>query len=317
MIFAKLDVCFWRHKKFRRAGAAACGYYAAALAYLREDETRDVVLEADDIGQILNVGEREAAKLLERLVDVGLFERVEGGYLLLRYAEKNETRDAIEARRAATRERVGEWRKTRRNSVHVAPLSDAGNALHNDDCNALHADEQPSAVTRIKTDQSNVCVPGSDSLSVSGSDPEGVQGEPEPFTPSTPEPEPPPPHAPRLRSVPLRANDTATAPPDDIPIDADLRGRCVMAGYPEPTKAHVAAMLARARSRGLTSYDWPNEVVLWMARERQFGRSGPAPETDAKRAHTMSPAVKRPKAEPEQVPAPDGWAAQLDAIGGG
>ena len=41
MIYAKLDVCFWRHKKFRRAGVAASGYWAAALAYLREDDSDD------------------------------------------------------------------------------------------------------------------------------------------------------------------------------------------------------------------------------------------------------------------------------------
>jgi hypothetical protein len=166
MIFAKLDVCFWRHKKFKRAGAAACGYYAAALAYLREDETRDGILDADVVGQLLDLGEREALKLTEKLVEVGLFERCEGGYQLLRYAEKNETRDQIDTRRAATKARVDLHRQARRGTAFV---EDHG---PDSSCNALHPSSQGTGVTRYTTVTGGVLRTGSGSgsLSLSGSD---------------------------------------------------------------------------------------------------------------------------------------------------
>jgi len=129
VIFAKLDVCFWRHKKFMRAGAAACGYYAAALTYLREDETTDGVLEDDVLGQVLGVGTRTARKHCERLEAVGLFTRVARGYALNGYADKNETKEQIDSRREATRAKLATWRKrnqvTNRNvtGVEAAPVT--------------------------------------------------------------------------------------------------------------------------------------------------------------------------------------------------
>jgi hypothetical protein len=123
MIFAKLDVLFWRHKKFVRAGPEAAGYWAAALAYLREDSSEDGVLSKDVIGQLLGLGVPHATKLCKRLCEVGLFESNDRGYELLGYAEKNETRKEIDARRAIARERKAAWRLAhhKNNVAHVPP----------------------------------------------------------------------------------------------------------------------------------------------------------------------------------------------------
>ncbi len=110
MIYAKLDVCFWRHKKFRRAGVAASGYWAAALAYLREDDSDDGFLPSDVVGQLLGVTEAEGQELCRKLVEVGLFQACDGGYLLLGYTTKNESRSQIEARKAANARKVAAWR---------------------------------------------------------------------------------------------------------------------------------------------------------------------------------------------------------------
>lgn len=155
MIFAKLDVDMWGHEKFVAAGPAAVGYWAAALAYLRQHTSSDGYLAPHVLGLLLGLGEREARKLCERLVASGLFGRQDRGYVLLRYAAKNETREQIEARRSETRARVAAHRNSRRNGV----TSDHGNADCNASCNTVQAG----------------AVPGSGSHSGSGSDP----GEPE------------------------------------------------------------------------------------------------------------------------------------------
>lgn len=160
MIFAKLDVCFWRHKKFKRAGVAACGFYAAALAYLRDEESPDGILDHDMAGDLLGVGSREAKKLASKLVDVGLFEPHVRGYYLVRYAEKNETREQIDARRTATRERQATFREKRARTNGVT------NLVHADEHNALLTGSQRALVTGS----------GSDSRSGSSS---GSLGEPE------------------------------------------------------------------------------------------------------------------------------------------
>ena len=110
MIYAKLDVCFWRHKKFRRAGVAAAGYWVAALAYLREDDSDDGFLPADVVGQLLGVTEAEGQAFCQVLVRVGLFQARDDGYLLVGYTTKNESRTQIEARKAANARKVASWR---------------------------------------------------------------------------------------------------------------------------------------------------------------------------------------------------------------
>jgi hypothetical protein len=127
MIFAKLDVCFWRHKKFVRAGLEASCYFAAALAYLREDESTTGLLESDVMGLLHGVGEKKARMLCERLVEVDLFARHDRGYVLLGYATKNETKEQIVARRAENATRMAIWRAANGKGVR----SKAGHGVTN------------------------------------------------------------------------------------------------------------------------------------------------------------------------------------------
>lgn len=106
VIFAKLGVCFWSDKKFVRAGLDASGYWAAVLAWLRDDETADAIIPFDMVGAPQLVGDKKGREMCERLVKVELFARRENGYELLRYADSgNELKPEIEARKKADRER--------------------------------------------------------------------------------------------------------------------------------------------------------------------------------------------------------------------
>lgn len=154
MIFAKLDVQFDIHPKFcnavTRGYMEACAYWCAVLTYLRRNDSEDGIMALHEIGYPLHVGHERAAKFCEQLVEVGLFERKEGGYLLLRYADKNELREDIETRRAKTRKRVAK---------HRAKL--AGNGV-------THGVTSPVTETNV-TPSRAVFVPDSDSDSGSDS----------------------------------------------------------------------------------------------------------------------------------------------------
>jgi hypothetical protein len=110
MIFAKLYVDVYTHPKFIKAGFEASGYWMHALAYLRHQESSDGFLSEETITVPLAARKAQCKRLCEELVSAGLFRKVEGGYVLLRYAERNETKAEILSARAAARERKSKSR---------------------------------------------------------------------------------------------------------------------------------------------------------------------------------------------------------------
>jgi hypothetical protein len=127
MLFAKIDVCFWRHPKFIEAGLEACGYWAGCLTWLRENDSPDGIVPDSLLGHILDVGSKKASQICTKLVVVGLFEREANGYHLLRYEDKNETKEEIEARKERSRERSSKWRAAK--AISVPPPADGDASL--------------------------------------------------------------------------------------------------------------------------------------------------------------------------------------------
>lgn len=151
MIFAKVNVDLPTHERFLRIPrgtlrGAALGVWTAATCWTRDREQ-------DGFCPLEHLEQFGGPKVVDSLVDVGLFElgAKDGvpGAFVLKYADHNETKQAIQARREATRERVAEHRRNSpRNAVTAAVTSPV-----------------PIAV-----------VPGSDSVSDLRSR-EGIQGE--------------------------------------------------------------------------------------------------------------------------------------------
>ena len=151
MIYAKLDVSFRDHERLavamHDAGWGVLGVYAWALMYLRGFESSTGIL-SDAVIAINMPRQKDTAKLIAALVGAGLWERREDakGYYVRNYEKKNETKEEINERRAATNARVAKHR------------GGVGNAFHKNKSGAL--------------------VPDSDSDSVFGSDlPEEGSGE--------------------------------------------------------------------------------------------------------------------------------------------
>jgi hypothetical protein len=172
VIYAKLDVCFYRHTRFLRAGLEASAIWAATLTFLRENDSKDGRIEYDELWRLFAVGEERGRKLADRLIEVGLFEACYGGYILLRYAAKNETREEIEARRADTRERVAKHRRETRKAANSGTIHGVTRNIVTGPTQAV----LPPTVTAV-------LVPGSDSHSGSVSSFGGEGGLVETTTP--------------------------------------------------------------------------------------------------------------------------------------
>lgn len=143
MLFAKVDLCFWRDKKFRRAGLEASGYWSSVLTWLREDQTEDGIIPFDQVGAPHGVGPEVGLRMCEILTspDVGLFAKREHGYELLLYREKgNETRSDIVKRRKVVKKRVDAHRASNADVTRYRSVTEPS-------CNAVVPDSVSDSVS--------------------------------------------------------------------------------------------------------------------------------------------------------------------------
>lgn len=114
MIFAKVDVELRDHERAHRAGPAMATW-TWALLWTRAKERNGFV--ASEALRGAWVGEKTAARDMARLVACGLVAPVDGGWQILHYEEKNDTREDVEARKATQRERKAKWDAKRRGNA--------------------------------------------------------------------------------------------------------------------------------------------------------------------------------------------------------
>lgn len=110
MPWFKVDDNFALHPKVMRAGNEAIGLWVRAGSWAMQQLTDGFV--PDDIVPIL--GTVKAAK---RLVAVGLWLPVEGGYQFHEWVARNPSRSDLEAQREATRKRQQRWRESHRDDA--------------------------------------------------------------------------------------------------------------------------------------------------------------------------------------------------------
>lgn len=98
MTWAKLDDRFHAHPEIERAGLAATGLYAMSLSYAACYETD---------GQLPDewVRKRSRPGIPGRLVELGLWERIDGGYLIPDFLDYNPSRADLTAQRERDRRR--------------------------------------------------------------------------------------------------------------------------------------------------------------------------------------------------------------------
>lgn len=99
MAWVRIDDQVPRNTKCLKAGPAACWLWVCAIAHCQSQLTEGFV-SVEALPMIGVKGASRAEKLAQVLVGAGLFDRVDGGYLVHDYLEFNGTKDDALARKA-------------------------------------------------------------------------------------------------------------------------------------------------------------------------------------------------------------------------
>lgn len=122
MIYAKLDVSFRDHPRALRAGPHGRDLWFWGMMYIREHATDGFIPTEAIVACPWGRGSKANVALAAKLVEVGLWAASDGGFVMLRYAEKgNETKAQIDERRHYDRVRkatpAAEKRPSRKGAV--------------------------------------------------------------------------------------------------------------------------------------------------------------------------------------------------------
>jgi hypothetical protein len=104
MTWAKVDDHANEHRKQLAAGAEACWLWTCGLMYANRQAARDGFIPDGAIGMLYPF--KSATKLALKLVEVRLWHRVEGGYLIHEFTTWNQTKEQREHALSSGRERA-------------------------------------------------------------------------------------------------------------------------------------------------------------------------------------------------------------------
>jgi hypothetical protein len=108
--WVKLDDCFVEHRKVEEAGDLAAWMYVCGLQYSSR-ALSDGFIPAGRVSKL--TGLARPMKLAEKLVDVGLWESVAGGFQIHDYTDHQRTAEQVKRERVASKERVTKHRAQR------------------------------------------------------------------------------------------------------------------------------------------------------------------------------------------------------------
>lgn len=109
MSYAQFHDGFYRNLKVRRAGSSAAWMWAASIGYANEHLT-DGFVPVEVLSELSDVDSKPRLKLAAKLVEVGLWEVVEGGWRIHDFLKWNFSREQVLARREQVLARVNKHR---------------------------------------------------------------------------------------------------------------------------------------------------------------------------------------------------------------
>ncbi len=139
-MWVKLDDQFSDHPKVIEAGPLASWLYVCGLTYAARYLT-DGYIPAGQVRKLADVD--NAAELAAKLVDVGLWESIDGGYLIHDYLEYNPNREDVMATREARAE-AGARGGRRKAAASKTPSKSASKTPANCQANAIAKSKQKS-----------------------------------------------------------------------------------------------------------------------------------------------------------------------------
>jgi len=139
MPWVKIDDQFHSNPKVVAAGSDAISLYIVALSWCGGYLT-DGFIPTAQVRRLALCDDYETAA--QRLVDVGLWHRVDGGYEVNDYLEYNPSGEEIKAKRKAAAERQAAWRERH---------TDDEDAEEDDDCDEMESNAVSNGVTNDVT----------------------------------------------------------------------------------------------------------------------------------------------------------------------
>lgn len=122
MAWVKLDDQIPRHPKILAAGPSAAWLWLCSIAHAQSQLSDGFIAKRDF--SLVGFSARDGLRYARRLVDVGLFEEVEGGYLVHDYHDHNDSKEEVLTRRAEDRDRKRSGRVSDRNPGGIQPESE-------------------------------------------------------------------------------------------------------------------------------------------------------------------------------------------------
>lgn len=251
MSWAKLDDKASEHRKQLAAGGDACWFWACGLMYANRQEERDGFIP-EQILPALYGPAKSPKKLAAILVRVGLWKRVEGGYLIHDYHVWNPNAVQVEHYKTEARRRAAESYERKKSSAGA---------------------ESPQ--------NEIICGDSSGSTPTPTPEPDLTQGglakdlEASARRPAPPDPPPTVNDLPPIRSEYVAFERSFQPIPRAIetwsgPINHEL----LRANYPcLDLSEQERDFRDHARSKGSLSCDWDAEFARWLRRSKRFAEA--------------------------------------------
>lgn len=139
MPWAKIDDDAPSHPKMFRAGCEAFGFWVAGNCYCNRRLT-DGFIATDELPLIFpGMPRSRTLAAVERLVEVGLWEREATGWRVHDFLAYNPSREAVRAEREAAKARKNRWKERRSGTRPEQRSERAENAVRNGGKNDAHA----------------------------------------------------------------------------------------------------------------------------------------------------------------------------------
>lgn len=252
MSWVKLDDQFPEHPKVLKAGPPAAWLYVCGLAYSSRQLT-DGFIPEQAVGRL--VDGKQAKALAMKLVEVGLWEAVDGGFNIHDYHDFQPSSDQVRRNRASNAARQ-ESLRARRNGVTEALLSPHSNAVTNGVTDALVTRE--SRPSRARNTPGPYPDPGSEQIVTPGNTPVasggagGSGGADAPLKPS-------------------KAKPRGSRAPDGFELTEAHYDRAAEYGVPlDRVDAETTRFLDHHRAKGTVFQDWQAAWRTWMQRAAEY-----------------------------------------------
>jgi hypothetical protein len=231
MSWLKVDDGFHSHPKVMRAGTAAAGLWVRCGSYVAQHLTDGFVPR-----EVANTyGTRS---LIKALVDNSLWIPTDGGWLMHDYAERNPSREQVEADRAAAADRQRRAREAARAKREAEQAAKSQRESQEQSHRDSHRSSDAVTVPPTRPDPTRPVLPT----------------EVQPQTPSG-----------------GRGKRAATPPPEDFPLTAELRAwGSQHAPHITDPAAETRQFLDHALATGKTYRDWTAAWRKWMGNAEKY-----------------------------------------------